>query len=94
MTPSERRTFCEWKGWAEEFDLALPAQRRGVAWRYPDTFPEFAAIAGYFSFYPAQVRCMVGDELVRPQPGGYYGGWVTSELVGPFKGEAGSEPWW
>ena len=94
LTPSERRTFCEWKGWAEEFDVALPPKQRGVAWRYPDTFPEFAAIAGYFSFYPAQVQCMVGDELVRPQPGGYYGGWVTSELVGPFKGEAGSEPWW
>ena len=94
LTPSERRTFCEWKGSAEEFDLALPPRQRGVAWRYPDTFPEFAAIAGYFSFYPAQMQCMVGDELVRPQPGGYYGGWVTSELVGPFKGEAGSEPWW
>ena len=94
LTLAERRTFCEWKGWAEEFDLPGPPTVQGVAWRYPETFPDSAPIAGWFSFYPAKVQCMVGDEAVRPQPGGYYGGWVTSELVGPFKGEPGSERWW
>ena len=90
LQPSPRTTFCEWKGVAREFDLA---DRAGVAWAYFDTFPEFDAIAGYFSFYPGRVRCTVDGEAVRPQPGGYYGGWLTDEIVGPVKGEAGSAAW-
>ena len=90
LQASTRTTFCEWKGVAREFDLA---DRPGVAWAYLDTFPEFDAITGYFSFYPARVRCSVDGEAVRPQPGGYYGGWLTDEIVGPVKGEAGSESW-
>ena len=93
LAPSERRTFCEWKGWAGEFDLLAP-RIEGVAWRYAEPFTECAPIAGFFSFYPAKVQCMVGGEVVRPQGGGYYGGWVTSELVGPFKGEPEAESWW
>ena len=90
LHPSARTTFCEWKGLAREFDLA---DRTGVAWSYIDTFPEFDAIAGFFSFYPARVRCTVDGERVHPQPGGYYGGWLTAEVVGPIKGAPGSE-WW
>lgn len=90
LHPSARTTFCEWKGLAREFDLA---DRTGVAWSYIDTFPEFDTIAGFFSFYPARVRCTVDGERVRPQPGGYYGGWLTTEVVGPVKGAPGSE-WW
>ena len=88
--PSGRTTLCEWKGVAREFDLA---DRAGVAWAYFDTFPDFRAITGYFSFYPARVCCTVDGEAVRPQPGGYYGGWLTHEVVGPVKGEPGSESW-
>ena len=90
LRPSARRTFCEWKGTATEFDLPdIP----GVAWAYLDPFPECAAIAGFIAFYPARVSCFVAGEPVQPQSGSYYGGWVTSEIVGPFKGEPGSAAW-
>ena len=91
LSPSKRRTLCEWKGLAQGFDLPNLVD---AAWAYIDTFPEFACIAGFFSFYPAKLRCSVDGELVRPQPGGYYGGWITSEVIGPYKGEPGSEGWW
>ena len=90
LRPSGRTTLCEWKGVAREFDLP---DRPRAAWTYSDTFPEFRALQGYFSFYPARVRCAVGGEAVRPQPGGYYGGWLTDEIVGPVKGAPGSESW-
>lgn len=90
LHPSGRTTFCEWKGLAHEFDLA---GHEGVAWAYVDIFQEFTDIAGHFSFYPARVDCTVDGETVRPQPGDYYGGWVTSEIVGPMKGAPGSA-WW
>ena len=93
LRPSAHTTFCEWKGVAREFDLSDLPERSGVAWAYFDTFPEFHAIAGYFSFYPSRVDCSVDGEPVRPQPGGYYGGWLTSEVVGPVKGGAGTESW-
>lgn len=87
LVPSGRTSMCEWKGQAVDFDLADgPAS---VAWCYPRVFPEFAEIAGWFAFYPARVECFVDDERVRPQPGGYYGGWITDEIVGPVKGEPG-----
>ena len=91
LRPSGRRSRCEWKGLAQAFELA---DIQGAAWSYAETFPEFAAIAGFFSFHAAKVRCTVSGEAVRPQPGGYYGGWITAEVIGPFKGEPGSRPWW
>ena len=60
---------------------------RDVAWSYPQTFCEFESIAGWIAFYPARADCRVDGERVRPQPGGDYGGWITDEIVGPFKGE-------
>lgn len=87
LVPSGRASHCEWKGLAEDLDLVDgPAS---VAWRYPRTYPEFSAIAGWIAFYPAKLDCRVAGERVRPQPGGYYGGWVTDEIVGPVKGEPG-----
>ena len=91
LTPKPNRTFCEWKGWARHYDLPAAPD---AAWRYTETFPEFAAIRGFVAFYPAKACCTVDGELVQPQPGGYYGGWITSELVGPFKGEPSAEFWW
>jgi uncharacterized protein (DUF427 family) len=82
-----RRSQCEWKGIAIEFDLV--GGPGSVGWAYPRVFREFEAIAGWFSFYPSRVECRVNEELVRPQPGGYYGGWITHEIVGPVKGEPG-----
>ena len=86
------QSFCEWKGAAAYFALA-EAPARPVAWCYEEPFEEFAALAGWFSFYPSLVACEVAGERVRPQPGSFYGGWVTDEIVGPFKGERGSESW-
>jgi uncharacterized protein (DUF427 family) len=85
---------CEWKGEAGYWDVLVGSElvERG-AWGYPKPFEEFAELAGWVSFYPGRFVCTVGGERVQPQPGGFYGGWVTSELVGPFKGEPGSEEW-
>ncbi len=82
-------SHCEWKGIA--LDLGLTGGPSSVGWVYPDTYPEFAEIAGWISFYPARVECFVADERVRPQPGGFYGGWITNEIVGPVKGEPGCD---
>ncbi len=88
------RSRCEWKGEARYASVVLPGVRiEDVVWSYPDPFPEFEAIRDYVSFYPAALSCHVGDVPVHPQPGGVYGGWVTPEIVGPFKGEPGSEDW-
>lgn len=87
--------LCEWKGLARHFSLRVAAKEsRDAVWSYPDPFPEFDAIRGYLAFHPARVdHCWQGDEKVRTQPGGYYGGWVTAELLGPFKGGPGTEDW-
>lgn len=92
---SEDRSVCEWKGQASYWSLAVadhPLQCN-VGWSYEEPFPEFTAIQGCFSFYPARVDCYVGGHAVKPQAGGFYGGWITPEIVGPFKGESGSSGW-
>jgi uncharacterized protein (DUF427 family) len=91
---AEGASRCEWKGTAAYWDVVVDGVRlRSVAWSYPDPFPEFEALRDYVSFYPGRIDCFVAGERVAPQPGRFYGGWVTSELVGPFKGEPGSEHW-
>ncbi len=88
------QSLCEWKGLATVFCLGdQPGDLRPVGWRYDVTFPEFASIQGWFAFYPGVLACFIGEEQVQPQPGGYYGGWVTERLKGPIKGEPGSEAW-
>jgi len=88
------RSRCEWKGEARYWSVAASGRRiEDAAWSYDDPFPEFEAIRGYLSFYPALLSCRVGGIPVQPQPGGFYGGWVTPEIVGPFKGEPGSQDW-
>ena len=88
FVPSGARSLCEWKGEAIDYDLVDGPG--SVAWSYPRVFPEFEAIAGWFAFYPARVACTLDGERVRPQPGDYYGGWLTDEIVGLVKGEAGA----
>jgi uncharacterized protein (DUF427 family) len=87
-------SFCEWKGQAKYWSL-VDGHRRlpQVAWSYSSPLAGSEAMAGHVAFYPRDLECRVDGELVRPQPGGFYGGWITSELVGPFKGERGSERW-
>jgi len=84
-------SHCEWKGQAEY--LGVPGSKTPVGWRYPKPYPEFQQWADYVSFYPHLVDCYVDDEHARPQPGGFYGGWITDDVVGPFKGDAGSSGW-
>ncbi len=86
---------CEWKGEAHYYDVvSSPAQRiERAAWGYVSPFAPYEALTGYVSFYPAVLECTVDDERVRPQPGGFYGGWVTSDVCGPFKGEPGTGHW-
>ena len=87
-------SFCEWKGPARYWSLVSAGRRLdAVAWSYPQPLAGAEAIADCLALYPRELDCTVGGEPVRPQPGGFYGGWITPELVGPFKGEAGSEGW-
>jgi uncharacterized protein (DUF427 family) len=90
-----RTTVCEWKGRASYVDYATPERRIAhVGWRYDDPTSGFEELRGRFAFYAGRVdEAWVGDERARPQPGGFYGGWVTTRIVGPIKGVAGSEPW-
>ena len=64
-----------------------------AAWSYEEPFVDFVAIRGYLGFYPSKLECHVGEHRVTPQPGGFYGGWVTPDVVGPFKGEPGTGAW-
>ena len=95
LRPVDRATFCEWKGSASYFDLAVDGRTsERAAWTYPDPSAPFEAIRDHIAFYPGRVdACLLDGERVRPQPGEYYGGWVTDDIVGPFKGEPGSEDW-
>jgi uncharacterized protein (DUF427 family) len=88
-------TGCEWKGRGEYYSLAVDARRvERVAWYYPEPTPAFEAIRNYVAFYAGPMdACFVDDEKVVPQPGGFYGGWITSKVVGPFKGAPGSMGW-
>ena len=88
-------SLCEWKGAARYFDVIGGAKRAPrAAWGYPDPTPAFVAIAGYVAFYPAPMdACFVDGERVTPQPGGFYGGWITANIVGPFKGGPGTVGW-
>ncbi len=95
LRPSAGRgSYCEWKGVASYFDVHVGGRVIPHAvWTYAEPTSDFEDLAGYFSFYPALVQCRLAGELVRPQPGGFYGGWITDEITGPIKGEPGSEGW-
>jgi uncharacterized protein (DUF427 family) len=95
LRATRHHTFCEWKGRAAYFDIVVGARRaERAAWTYPRPKLGYEALADFISFYPGRVdACYLGDELVRPQPGRFYGGWVTDDIVGPFKGEPGSGGW-
>ncbi len=95
LRPVSGSSLCEWKGRARYFDLQV-AERRvpKAAWSYPDPTPEFAAIRDYLAFYAGPMdACLVEGERVTPQPGGFYGGWITADVVGPFKGDPGTLDW-
>lgn len=88
-------SFCEWKGRAAYFTLVAGDQRRpGAAWHYPSPSSRFAALKGHVAFYPGLLdAAWVGDQPVSPQPGDFYGGWVTPNLTGTVKGDAATRFW-
>ncbi len=90
-----KTTFCEWKGTAGYLDAVTGDKiSERAAWTYEAPTAGFESLAGHVSFYPGRVdACFLGDERVTPQAGNYYGGWITSNIVGPFKGEPGTEGW-
>ena len=96
FVPSPNRSRCEWKGMAGYWSLWVPGEppEADVAWSYDDPTAAFAAIRGHLALYAARVdECWVGDDRVEPNPGSFYGGWWTPDVVGPFKGGLGSS-WW
>ena len=95
LTSSGRGSVCEWKGQAEYYTVqAGGAVARDAGWGYPHPTPAFAAIAGHVAVYAGRMdACYVGDDRVVPQEGGFYGGWITPELTGPFKGGPGTMFW-
>jgi uncharacterized protein (DUF427 family) len=118
LQPSRARsTFCEWKGPATYWDVAVPGVDvdgngdvdwdgagtgagdddgqllEAAAWSYEDPTPGFTAITGHLAFSPSRLTCTVDGETVRPQEGNFYAGWITDDVVGPFKGAPGTLGW-
>jgi uncharacterized protein (DUF427 family) len=88
-------SFCEFKGTAGYWDLVVgDARVRDAAWSYDHPSPDYAVLAGALAFYPGRVdECTVDGERVRPQEGDFYGGWITDDIAGPFKGGPGTRGW-
>lgn len=95
LLPSPRTTYCEWKGHGSYYTIAVgDRQVSNAAWYYAQPTPEFEVLRHHVAFYAAPMdRCLVDGEVVTPQPGNFYGGWITQDIVGPFKGEPGSWGW-
>jgi uncharacterized protein (DUF427 family) len=95
LRPVNGQSFCEWKGAARYFDvITTAATAKRAAWAYNNPSAKFRALAGYAAFYAGLMEaCYVGSEKAIPQPGNFYGGWVTSNLDGIPKGARGTERW-
>jgi len=93
LVPAPGTSICEWKGAAQYWSLRDDPGSEAVAWGYADPLPAFQAIRCTISFYPGRLDCFVDGEKVRPQPGYFYGGWITDDVVGPFKGEPDTGHW-
>lgn len=95
LVPAAGRSFCEWKGVAGYLTVRVgDREAPKAAWFYADPTPAFEGIRGHVAFYAASMdECSVDGVVAAPQPGGFYGGWVTPDVVGPFKGEPGTAGW-
>lgn len=94
LQPAPGSSSCEWKGSAQYWTVRVGVVvLEAAGWSYEEPASAFAAIGGHLSFYPGRLECYVDGVRVRPQPGGFYGGWVTPEIVGPFKGDPGTSGW-
>jgi uncharacterized protein (DUF427 family) len=95
LEPAAGSSFCEWKGLAA-YDEVVGGERREAraAWHYPEPSARYAALRDHVAFYPGRMdACRLDEERVRSQPGDFYGGWITDEVSGPFKGGAGTGGW-
>jgi uncharacterized protein (DUF427 family) len=92
---SRASSMCEWKGSAVYFDAIVGGRTlERVGWTYPDPTGAFEPLREHIAFYAASFdECLVDGERVIPQPGRFYGGWITQDIVGPFKGEPGTMGW-
>ena len=95
LLPSDHTTYCEWKGAGSYYDLLVNGKFvHDAAWYYDKPMRGFEAITGYPAFYAQKMdKCLIDGVEVKPQPGGFYGGWITPDIVGPFKGEEGTWGW-
>ena len=95
LRPGDGRSFCEWKGEARYYTLEVDGRRaENAGWGDPNPARDFAAIRDHVAFYAAPMdACLVDGERARPQPGSFYGGWITDDVAGPFKGGPGTEGW-
>jgi uncharacterized protein (DUF427 family) len=95
LRPSRKHTFCEFKGQASYYDLEVGGRVvRGAAWYYPDPSRRYEQLRDHVAFYPGRVdACYVDDEQVQAQSGDFYGGWITGDITGPFKGGPGTTGW-
>ena len=95
LVASHHRTFCEWKGQAHYYSVVVNGREAvDAVWGYRTPTQPFVDITDHLAFYPQRMdSCFVDDELVRANEGGFYGGWITSKIVGPFKGGPGSAGW-
>ena len=95
LQPVSGNSLCEWKGQARYYDVRVDRRfAPRAAWSYPDPVPRFEPIRDYVAFYAGPMdACLVDGEQARPQPGNFYGGWITADVIGPFKGEPGTLGW-
>ena len=94
LRESEGGSHCEWKGLARYWHVESGEKTAlNAGWSYPDPYPEYADLADHLAVYPGRLSCFLGGVKVLPQPGEFYGGWVTPEIKGPFKGETGTGGW-
>jgi uncharacterized protein (DUF427 family) len=95
LSTISRQSYCEWKGMARYYCIQVGNKRaEQAAWYYPEPNAYFAVLKDYVAFYPSRMdACLVDGEKVTAQPGDFYGGWITADIVGPFKGESGTWGW-
>ena len=94
LRTSNKASLCEWKGRASYWTVCAGGETvENAAWSYESPNPSFASIKGYLAFFPSRFECYVDGERALAQPGDFYGGWITGDIAGPFKGVPGSAHW-
>ena len=95
LAMTDRTSFCEWKGHAVYWTITIAGSVfHDTGWSYPSPTSDFAVLRDHVAFYAAPFdQCLVDDIVAIPQSGGFYGGWITPDVVGPFKGGPGSNFW-